>query len=376
MPQNMPGVSTWRYCFGRNPTHWLVLLLAGWAWPGWAQEATNQVVDAKSQERVVQLLQTVIDDYWDGPDAKSGGRTNTTEVYTNIEMAFRAASTLTPNRLDLRFGIASSLVLQGLQTNGPPLQQKVKEAFKVYREIQALNPNGFEAAIWYAAYARALGETNESQVTIDQLMATYPERTREYLEKFTMMDHILEMTPNDKPCKTMPRDKHHAIVILGAGLETNGTLKLKLTGRLKQGLKLARIYRTSPIILTGGNQKAGVTEAYVMKQWLEQQGISRKRLFVEDQSKDTVENALFSCVILKRLRVTHVTVVTSSSHLRRGLADLEEACSQRGLNKLEYAGLAAVTKGDKPLDKEQERVGVYRDVMRISGLWSFPGLRR
>jgi len=371
----MPVASRWRFCFGRNPAHWLSLLLAGWALHGLAQLGTKEVVDAKSQERVVQVLQTVIDDYWDGPDAKSGGRTNTVGVYTNIEMAFRAASTLMPNRLDLRFGIASSLVLQGLQTNGPPLERKVREASKVYEEIQALDPDGFEAAIWYAAYARALGETNESQVAIARLIATYPERTREYLEKFTTMDDILEMIPNEKPCKMMPRDKHHAIVILGAGLETNGTLKLKLTGRLKQGLKLARIYRKSPIILTGGNQRAGVTEAYVMRQWLEQQGISRKRLFVEDQSKDTVENALFSCVILKRLGVTHVTVVTSSSHLRRGLADLEEACRQRGL-RLEYAGLAAVTKGDTPLDKQQERVGVYRDVMRISGLWSFPGLRR
>jgi uncharacterized SAM-binding protein YcdF (DUF218 family) len=152
-------------------------------------------------------------------------------------------------------------------------------------------------------------------------------------------------------------------------------MKVKLASRLKQGLKLARMYRSAPIILTGGNQKGGVTEAYVMSQWFMRRGISRKRLYLEDQAKDTVENALNSSAILQRLGVTHVTVVTSSSHIRRGLADLEEACLQHGL-KLEYDNLAAKAKGEPDLDQEQERVGVYRDVMRISGLWSFPGMRR
>jgi uncharacterized SAM-binding protein YcdF (DUF218 family) len=173
----------------------------------------------------------------------------------------------------------------------------------------------------------------------------------------------------------MPQDKHHAIIILGAGLEANGAMKAKLASRLEQGLKLARIYPNAPIILTGGNQKSGVTETYVMSQWCVQRGIPRKRLILEDRAKDTVENALFSSAILRRLRVTHVTLVTSASHVRRGLADLQEACLQRGL-KLQYDNLAARANGDADLDKEQERLSVYRDVMRTSGLWAFPGIQR
>ena len=112
-----------------------------------------------------------------------------------------------------------------------------------------------------------------------------------------------------------------------------------------------------------------------MSRWCTQRGISRKRLILEDKSKDTVENASFSSAILQRLSVTQVTLVTSSSHVRRALADFEEACRQRGL-QVRFEHVAAPTKADKDLDPQQETVGCYRDAMRVSGIWDFPGLRR
>jgi uncharacterized SAM-binding protein YcdF (DUF218 family) len=353
----------------------LVFALSFWSATALADPPQATSVDAESQEKVAHLLQTVIQDYWNAADAQKATGTNATANYTNVEAAFRKASMLMPNRLDFRFGIASSLMLQGIQTNGSQLEMKVKKALVVYQEIHALDTNGFDAPILYAAYTRALGETNASDTALRALMAVHPERTADYLQRFRRIDRILQTSTNLIPCRTMPRDQFHAIVILGAGLETNGTMKAKLEGRLSQGLKFARLYPRAPIILTGGNQKSGVTEAYTMSQWLQQRGIPRKRLILEDQAKDTVANAIFSSAILKRLRVTHVTLVTSSSHMRRGLADLQEACLQRGL-LLQYDTLAAQTKGDADLEKQQERVGIYRDVMRISGLWSFPGLQR
>jgi hypothetical protein len=353
----------------------LVFTLVFWAGAAFAEEPRAAVIDAESQEKVVQLLQTVIQDYWNGRDSKSSAGTNRAGSNTNVETAFREASKLLPYRLDLRFGIASSLLWQALQTNGQPLIMKVRNALQTYQEIQAMDTNGFEAPILFAAYTRAIGETNTSEATVGRLMAVHPQRTRDYLQTFSLADRILQTTPNAKPRRTMPKDKHHAIVILGAGLETNGTMKAKLASRLEQGLKLARIYPNAPIILTGGNQKCGVTEAYAMSLWLIKKGIPRKRLFLEDQAKDTVGNAVFSSAILQSLGVTHVTLVTSSSHMRRGLADLQEACRRRGLT-LEYDNLAAKAKGDADLDTHQERLGIYRDLMRTSGLWAFPGLQR
>ena len=352
----------------------ITLVMALWAGTGLAAAPETPCADPATQEQVVQLLQSVIQKYWNGGEPKSLGSTNEVGSSTNIEAAFRKASKLMPERLDLRFGIASALVMQAIHTNGQQLELKVTEALREYREIQSLDTNGFAAPILYAAYTRAIGDTNASEAALRQLMTLDPRRTSEYLQKLSSLDRILQLVPQEKPLSLMPKDNRHAIVVLGAGLETNGLTKTKLIGRLEQCLKLARMYPRAPIILTGGNPKGGITEAYAMSLWCRHKRISKKRLILEDQARDTIENALFSSAILQRLGVTHVTLITSSSHFRRGLADLQEACVQRGLH-LQYATLAS-KKGDVELDKEQERLGIYRDVLRLSGFWAFPGLQR
>ncbi len=344
--------------------------MAFWAGVGFAGEPQPVVIKAEAQEKVAQLLQAVIENSW-----SSGAGTNTALHYSSVEAVLRAASKLMPSRLDLRFGIASSLLSQAIQTNGLPLEIKVKDALRVYQEIQTLDPTGFEAPILYAAYTRAIGETNASETAITGLKEAHPQRTQDFLQRFERADRILQIDANLTPSRTMSKDQYHAVVVLGAGLETNGTMKAKLVARLEQALKLARMYPGAPIILTGGNQKSGVTEAYTMSLWLAKRGIPRKQLILEDRARDTVENALYSAEILQKLGATHVTLVTSASHVRRGLVDLQEACLQRGLS-LQYDTLAARTRSDTDLDKEQERVGVYRDLMRVSGLWAYPGIQR
>jgi hypothetical protein len=320
---------------------------------------------------VALLVQEALGPFRNHGEIRESGTNSAWQVLTNIETNFRKASTLMPTRLDLRFGIASALLLQATQTNSQ-FDLKMKGALGVYREIEALDTNGFEAPLLFAAYSRALGDTAASDATIDRLRSSHPQRTQEYLERFQRIDTILHTAPNAEPIKSMPKNAHHAIVVLGAALETNGTIKSKLVGRLTQALTLAMLYPEAPIIVTGGNQKSGITEALAMGHWLESEGVCSERLHLEDRARDTLGNAIFSCVILQKLGVTHVTVVTSASHIRRGLADLEEAALQRGLH-LNFENLAAF--GEPDLDQDRERVSIYRDVLRASGLWSFPGIQ-
>lgn len=340
-----------------------------------AQVAVPPQVDARALEKVNQLLQHVIDTYWNNGGAKLTGETNAPGSETNVEAAFRAASELMPDRLDLRFGIASTLVGQAVQTNGAQLTLKLKEALAVYERIDAMDTNGFNAALLALAYHRVLRETNSSQPMLTRLTTLYPERTHEYLSRFDRLDEVMGLHPSESPDRSIPREAPHAIVVLGAGLDTNGSAKPKMISRLKQCLRLARLYPKAPIILTGGNARGGLTEAYAMRAYCLKKGIRKARLWIDDEARDTVENALFVSALVAKLGVTDVTVVTSASHVRRGLTDLQEACLQKGLN-IRFHHLASTTKGDKDLDPMQERLGVYRDALRLSGLWAFPGLRR
>jgi uncharacterized SAM-binding protein YcdF (DUF218 family) len=277
-----------------------------------------------------------------------------------------------PNRLDLRFGIASALIGQAIQTNCP-FDLKMKSALRVYQDIRALDPKGFQAALLHAAYSRALGETRVSESTITHLMEDYPQRTRGYLESFQRVDKILQIRPNENTSEIEGFGKDHIIVVLGAALETNGTMKAKLLSRLQQGLLLARLVPDASILVTGGNPRRGLTESFLMSQWFINQGISTNRLYIEDQARDTVGNAVWSCAMIEKLGITHVTIVTSASHMRRALVDFEEAALPQGLH-LKFSHLAS--KDEPVIDEARERVAVYKDALRASGIWAFPGVQR
>lgn len=329
-------------------------------------------VSGSAHERVAELIQGVFGPYRAENVLTNDPGTNSSVTSTNIERVFREAAVLLPQRLDLRFGIATALVGQALETN-TPFAIRMSGALEVYQEIQALDGGGFYAPVLHAAYNRAMGDTNASKAIMNKLLASHPEKARAYLDRFARIDEILRLVPNTRPYGGAPVGKEHAIVILGAALETNSTIKLKLVDRLRQGLALAKLYPDAPVVVTGGNAKRGITEAYAMGLWLIQEGVSTNRLYLEDQARDTVGNAFKSCDILRKLGARSATIVTSASHIRRALANFEEAARQRALT-MEFFHLAA--KDEPPQDEARERVSTYRDVMRASGIWAYPGIQQ
>jgi hypothetical protein len=357
---------------GRFPAACVVMLICVALLSTAKQATANEHVDAEAQERVATLIQSVLGGYPAGSRWTNSAISSSSTAATNIEINLREASRLMPNRLDLRFGIASALISQALQTNFP-FEAKMKAALRVYEEIHELDTNGFQARLLHAAYSRAIGDTNGSELTLLALSKAHPQRTQAYREKFRRLDQSREMALSTNVPVTMPKGTNHVLIILGAGLETNGIPKPKLLDRLKQGKLVANEYPNAPVIVTGGNQKAGITEAYVMSRWLIAEGLSTNRIILEDNAKDTVGNAVRCSYILKALGATHVTLITSSTHLKRALLDFHEAALQEGLT-LEFAHVVAIDKNDT--DEPRERVGVYRDLLRASGIWTYPGIAR
>ncbi|MCX5044708.1 YdcF family protein [Aldersonia sp. NBC_00410] len=115
------------------------------------------------------------------------------------------------------------------------------------------------------------------------------------------------------------------IVVLGAGLLPDGSIRPVLESRLQAALLLARTYPTAPIIVTGGVPRSGVTEAAAMRRWLVANGVSPQRITEEGASRSTVENATFTSKLLTARHATGAVVVTSPDHLERALVDFRTA---------------------------------------------------
>ncbi|MGC0366186.1 uncharacterized SAM-binding protein YcdF (DUF218 family) [Rhodococcus sp. 27YEA15] len=115
------------------------------------------------------------------------------------------------------------------------------------------------------------------------------------------------------------------IVVLGAGLFDDGTMRPLLVDRLDAALTLARKYPTAPIITSGGAPKSGVTEAQAMRNWLVSNGIPEDRITEEGRSGSTVENADNTARILADRGATGVVVVSSNDHVERAMIDFRDA---------------------------------------------------
>ncbi|MEU3015756.1 YdcF family protein [Nocardia asteroides] len=110
-----------------------------------------------------------------------------------------------------------------------------------------------------------------------------------------------------------------AIVVLGFGLLPDGTMRAELGNRLHAALIQAFMSPSSPVIVTGGNPRNGVTEAQVMANWLTARGVAGQRIFTETQAGSTVQNALFSAKLMEMLGVHKAVLITSADHMRRAL---------------------------------------------------------
>lgn len=116
-----------------------------------------------------------------------------------------------------------------------------------------------------------------------------------------------------------------AIVVLGYGLNPDGSPRWILHTRVLAGLAAAQFFPQSPIIVTGGNPKNGNTEAGEMRKMLQIVGFPDNRIIVEDKANSTVQNARFSVPLAKKAGTSGVILVTSSTHQGRADGDFVDA---------------------------------------------------
>lgn len=116
-----------------------------------------------------------------------------------------------------------------------------------------------------------------------------------------------------------------AIVILGYGLNPDGSMRTILQRRVLTGLTVAQFFPQSPIIVTGGNPQSGVTEAEQMQKMLLLLGFPSDRIIVESKAASTVQNAQFSVPLAKQAGTSGIILVTSTTHQGRADGDFVDA---------------------------------------------------
>jgi uncharacterized SAM-binding protein YcdF (DUF218 family) len=133
------------------------------------------------------------------------------------------------------------------------------------------------------------------------------------------------------PSENLPKDS--MVVLLGGGTESQQYPRqmTETNGAGDRVLYAARLYQTGiagQILLSGGNiEWSGsrtTTPAQDMAELLLMMGVPGNVLILQDQSRNTAEDAQYSAEILKERGVEEIILVTSASHMMRSVALFEK----------------------------------------------------
>jgi len=117
-------------------------------------------------------------------------------------------------------------------------------------------------------------------------------------------------------------DHPEVIVVLGGGLGDDGTPTPSTIARAEAAADLAQT-RDVAIIVSGSHGNGpppAKTEAAYMADRLRERGVAPERIFIEDQSRDTLSNAAFVAErYLQHVAPGRLVVVTSPFHLARSV---------------------------------------------------------
>ena len=108
------------------------------------------------------------------------------------------------------------------------------------------------------------------------------------------------------------------IIVLGAGIKGKRVTPL-LAGRIDKGMELLKYNPNAKLILSGGmGPGEDIPEGVAMADYAKQKGVSDEKIIIEDKSKNTKENLLFSYKLIDN-KNSKIAIVTTSYHVFRAL---------------------------------------------------------
>ena len=155
--------------------------------------------------------------------------------------------------------------------------------------------------------------------------------------------------------RAKPTEPAQYCIILGAQWKKSGPSRV-LKYRLDKAVEYLEINPEVKVIVSGGQgYNEPIAEADGMCAYLENAGISKDRIIVENQSSNTYENLIFSEQFLDKTE-DQVVIVTNNFHMYRAM----KIAQKQGYEKVQ--GLAAKSVvGFLPNNLFREFVGVMKD---------------
>lgn len=122
-------------------------------------------------------------------------------------------------------------------------------------------------------------------------------------------------------------DHPEVIVVLGGGMQSDGTPAPSTLARAAAAAQLAREHPDAAIICSGSHgvgRRPRRSEAASMADVIVAAGVARERIFLEDESRDTIGNAVHVAErYLAAITPRRLYLVTSPFHLDRSLKTFE-----------------------------------------------------
>lgn len=228
-----------------------------------------------------------------------------------------------------------SSYIENARTSSSPLSSDLSSGIlRAPRGSSDLVPHG---AIVLPPELTPVGPTGPSGPrTVDDFLAAGAVVSDYLGDEFSVRNWLALMSPQrralvgavlaqlNSPVTPPPADATGPIVVLGGGVNGDGSLPRAVVMRLEKALELANARPESTVLISGGRTPAGHVEALVMSQWLMERGIDENRIVAEGRSWSTVSNAWHSRRVADDIGLDYsqgITVVTNDFHLHRGVVN-------------------------------------------------------
>ena len=110
------------------------------------------------------------------------------------------------------------------------------------------------------------------------------------------------------------------IIVLGTRPFDETTPSLDMVRRVEKGISLLRDNPQAILIFSGGRTGGEISEAKMMEVIAEVRGAQPSQIVLEENSKSTVENAIFSVPVVHKLQLKRFFLVTRPTHKARAAA--------------------------------------------------------